>query len=557
VHPQRPLAVKTTARRIANLHAFDVSCSTGKECSSMTIDPVQYARRWKTLGVLSLSLVIIGLDNTILNVALPTLQDHFHASASRLQWMVDSYLLVFAGLLLLFGTLGDRFGRKLALQAGVSIFGLASLAAPFAASAGQLIAVRAGMGIGAALIMPATLSIIANVFTGDERGRAIAIWAALAAVGIGLGPLAGGLLLEWFSWWSVFMVNVPFAALALLLGLRFVPESRNPRPGAFDLLGAALSTAGFTVLVYGIIEAPSRGWTSDLVLASLGLSVVLLGAFLVWERRVAEPMLDLGFFRNARFSVGTAAVSIAFFGLLGGTFGLTQYLQFAHGYTAIQAGAIMSSMALGLMLGAGSSSRAVARLGTSRVVAAGLTGLAALLALPLLWDTSTGAPWLVAWFFGLTLAMGLAMAPATDAVVGAVPAAKSGVASATNTVARMVAGALGVAVIGSLVSSLYSNDVGGKLDVLPAGARAQAENSVGAASAVAAHLPPHLASRVLATTGEAFSQAMGYGLLVGTGCAAVAVLLVLRFLPAREAPTAEAPEAEPMVPAALAGDRAA
>jgi DHA2 family multidrug resistance protein-like MFS transporter len=187
--------------------------------------------------VLSLSLVIIGLDNTILNVALPTLQDHFHASASRLQWMVDAYMLVFAGLLLVFGTFGDRLGRKLALQAGVTVFGLASLAAPLAGSAGQLIAVRAGMGVGAALIMPATLSIIANVFSGPERTKAIAIWAALAAVGIGLGPLAGGLLLEWFSWWSVFMVNVPFPALALLFGIRLVPESRDPHPGAFDVPG--------------------------------------------------------------------------------------------------------------------------------------------------------------------------------------------------------------------------------------------------------------------------------------------------------------------------------
>jgi EmrB/QacA subfamily drug resistance transporter len=513
----------------------------------MAIDPVQYARRWKTLGVLSLSLVIIGLDNTILNVALPTLQDHFHASASRLQWMVDSYMLVFAGLLLVFGTLGDRFGRKLALQAGVSVFGLASLAAPFAGSAGQLIAVRAGMGVGAALIMPATLSIIANVFTGEERTKAIAIWAALAAVGIGLGPLAGGLLLEWFSWWSVFMVNVPFAALALLFGIRLVPESRDPRPGAFDLLGGLLSTAGFTVLVYAIIEAPSRGWSSALVLESLAASVVLLTAFLLWERRATEPMLDLSFFRNAKFSVGTASVSIAFFGLMGGSFGLTQYLQFAHGYSAIQAGGIMSSMALGLMLGSGSSSRAVTRLGTSRVVAVGLSGLAGLLAVPLLWDTSTGASVLVVWFFGLTLAMGWTMAPATAAVIAAVPAAKSGVASATNTVARMVAGALGVAVIGSLVSSLYSNDVGGKLDVLPSGAQAQAENSVGAANAIAAHLPPHVAAHVLSVTGDAFTQAIGYGLLVGAGCAAVAALLVLRFLPAREAHAAKPDVIEPIV----------
>jgi EmrB/QacA subfamily drug resistance transporter len=516
----------------------------------MTIDAVQYARRWKTLGVLSLSLVILGIDTSILNVALPTLQDEFDASASKLQWMVDSYLLVFAGLLLVFGTLGDRYGRKLALQAGVSIFGLASLAAPLASSSGQVITVRAAMGIGAALIMPATLSIIANVFTGAERGKAIGIWAALAAVGIGLGPLAGGLLLEWFPWWSVFMVNVPFAVAALALGIRYVPESRDPRPGSFDLLGAALSTAGFSILVYAIIEAPEKGWTSGLVIGSLAASLVLLGAFVAWERRIAEPMLDLGFFRNARFSVGTAAVSAAFFALLGGIFALTQYLQFAHGYSAIEAGAIMTPMALGLMIGAGSSSKAVARLGTSRVVAAGLFGVALLLGVTTLWDPSTSAFVLTAWFFGLTLAMGWVMAPATDAVVGAVPAAKSGVASATNTVARMVSGALGVAIIGSLVSSLYSNKVEGSLGALPPPLQTQAEDSIGAANAIAAQLPPQAASDLLATTGDAFTQAMGIGLAVGAALVAAAAVLVLRLLPAREV-VAE-PEVRELEPRLLA-----
>src|SRR5262245_53837442 len=500
----------------------------------MAIDSVNYARRWKTLGVLSLSLFIIGLDNTILNVALPTLQDEFHASASKLQWMVDSYLLVFAGLLLVFGTLGDRFGRKRALQAGVSIFGLASLFAVVADSANQVIGVRAAMGVGAALIMPATLSIIANLFDGEERGKAIGIWAALAAVGIGLGPLAGGLLLEWFDWWSVFLVNVPVAAAALLLGIRYVPESRDPRPGSFDVLGAALSTAGFSILVYAIIEAPERGWTSGLVLGSLGASSVLLGAFLWWERRADQPMLDLGFFRNARFSVGTAAVSVAFFALLGGIFALTQYLQFAHGYSAIEAGALMSPMALGLMIGAGSSSKAVKRLGRSRVVAAGLTGLALFLGLTTFWDPQTGTFTLAAWFFGLTLAMGWVMAPATEAVVGAVPAAKSGVASATNTVARMVSGALGVAIIGSLVSSLYSHDIDGSLGALPPHAQAAAEDSIGAASAIAAQLPPDAAAGLLAAAGDAFTQAMGIGLLIAAALAAATAVVVARFLPARE-----------------------
>ena len=304
----------------------------------MTIDPIQYARRWKTLGVLSLSLVIIGLDNTILNVALPTLQDEFDASASKLQWMVDSYLLVFAGLLLVFGTLGDRFGRKLALQAGVSIFGLASLGALVADSADQVIVVRAAMGVGAALIMPATLSIIANLFTGEERGKAIGDLGRPGGGRHRARPAGRRAAARVVRWSSVFLVNVPFAVVALLLGIRYVPESRDPRPGSFDLLGAALSTAGFSILVYAIIEAPEQGWQSGLVLGSLAASVALLVAFLWWERRIAEPMLDLGFFRSARFSVGTAAVSVAFFALLGAIFALTQYLQFAHGYSAIEAG---------------------------------------------------------------------------------------------------------------------------------------------------------------------------------------------------------------------------
>ena len=526
-----------------------------KECSLMTIDPIHYARRWKTLGVLSLSLVIIGLDNTILNVALPTLQHEFNASPSKLQWMVDSYLLVFAGLLLVFGTLGDRFGRKRALQAGISIFGLASLGALIADSANQVIAVRAAMGVGAALIMPATLSIIANLFTGKERRKAIGIWAALAAVGIGLGPLTGGLLLEWFDWSSVFMVNVPFAAAALLLGIRYVPESRDPRPGSFDLPGAALSTAGFSLLVYAIIEAPGKGWTSGLILGLLAMSVALLGAFLWWERRIDEPMLDLGFFRSASFSVGTAAVSVAFFALLGAIFALTQYLQFVHGYSAIEAGAIMSPIALGLMMGAGSSSKAAERLGVSRVVAAGLTGLATMLALTTLWEPQTGALTLALWFFGLALAMGWVMAPATDAVVGAVPAAKSGVASATNTVARMVSGALGVAVIGSLVNSLYSNDLDGSLVALPAQAQASAEDSVGAASAIAAQLPHDAAANLLATTGDAFTQAMGIGLVVAAALAAATAVVVLRFLPAHEHAAEPAEGAEPSMPPLTDVDR--
>ena len=251
----------------------------------MTIDPVHYARRWKTLAVLTLSLLIIGLDNTILNVALPSLQEEFGASASTLQWIVDAYLLVFAGFLLTAGTLGDRFGRKLALQTGLALFGGGSLAVLAVGSADQLIAVRAVMGLGGALIMPATLSIISNVFPREERAKAIGIWAGMASIGIGLGPLAGGLLLEYFDWTSVFMLNVPVAALALVLGVWFVPRSRDPEPGAFDLPGAGLSAAALLALVYPIIEAPQRGWTDPLLLASFGLAAVLGLAFVRWELR--------------------------------------------------------------------------------------------------------------------------------------------------------------------------------------------------------------------------------------------------------------------------------
>ena len=507
-----------------------------------TIDPTVHARRWKTLGVLSLSLLIIGLDNTILNVALPTLQETFDASPSTLQWMVDSYLLVFAGLLLVFGTLGDRLGRKLALQAGVTVFGLASLGALIADSAGEVILIRALMGVGAALIMPATLSIIANVFPPEERGKAIGIWAALAAVGIGLGPLAGGLLIEWFDWSAVFLLNVPVTLAAFLLAIRFVPESRDPKPGSFDVAGAVLSTGGFTLLVYAVIEGPAEGWTSGLILALLAGAAALLGAFVWWERRTAQPMLDLGFFRNARFSVGTAAVSVAFFSLLGGIFALTQYLQFAHGYSAIEAGAIMTPIALGLIMGAGSSSKAVERIGIARVVAAGLSGLAIVLATTLLWDADTGLLALLAWFFFLALSMGWVMAPATEAVVSAVPAAKSGVASAMNTVARMVSGALGVAVVGSVVNSLYADNVEPALSDLPAPAREAAGESIGAADAIAAQLPPEAGSALLAGAGDAFVDAMATGLALAAVLSAAAAVIVARVLSDRR--VARAPRAQ-------------
>jgi EmrB/QacA subfamily drug resistance transporter len=512
---------------------------------TVAVDAEVYARRWRMLAVLALSLVIIGLDNTILNVALPTLQERFDASVSQLQWMVDAYLLVFAGLLLTMGTLGDRFGRKKALLAGLGLFGGASLAVLVVDSSGQLIAVRAAMGAGAALIMPATLSIITNVFPREERGKAIGVWAGMAAVGVGLGPLAGGVLLHWFSWSSVFLVNVPIGAAALLLGLRLVPDSRDPKPGSFDVLGAVVSTAALASLVYAIIEAPAKGWADPLVLGAFAAAVVLGSGFVLWELRTANPMLNLSFFRNPRFSVGSFAIGIAFFSLFGSIFGVTQYLQLAHGYSALQAGAAMVPLAAGLMIGAGSSAKLAGKFGTANVVALGLSALASILATGLLW-TPHMAYWpLGLWFFFCAVSIGFVMGPATDSVMGAVPPAKAGVASAMNDVARQVSGALGTAVIGSLIVTVYGSRIGGELPPLPSPARESAEASIGAAHGVAAHLPTAQAAQVIESSAGAYTDALGIGLAVAAAIALAGAVVVKRRLPAHHLPIATAPAAAP------------
>jgi MFS transporter, DHA2 family, multidrug resistance protein len=503
---------------------------------SHDIDPKVYARRWATLGVLSLGLLIIGLDNTILNVALPSLQDQLGAEGSALQWIVDSYLLVFAGLVLSMGAVGDRFGRKRILQAGTAIFGLASLCVVFVSTSGQLIGVRALMGVGAAMIMPATLSIISNVFPREERAKAIAVWTATAAVGIGLGPLAGGLLLEWFDWQAIFLVNVPVAAIAFLLGLRFVPESRDPHPGSFDLVGAALSVVALVTFVYGIIEAPGRGWLDPVTLGCFGAAALVAVAFVVWELRTREPMLDLSYFKEPRFGVASVAISLAFFSLFGAAFATTLYLQFAHGYSALQAGAAMSPLALGLIVGAGSGAKLSARLGTTRVVAAGLAGLGLLQLATLAWTPDIAYWSLGLWFFALALSIGWIMGPATDSVMGAVSDEKAGVASAMNDVTRQVAGALGVAVVGSLVASFYTSRVEDATTALPPESAQAASDSVGGAVAVAEQIPGEAGTSLAHSATVAYTDALGMGLLAGAAASFVGVALVLRFLPAQHRP---------------------
>jgi EmrB/QacA subfamily drug resistance transporter len=498
----------------------------------LQISPKDYARRWKTLAVLAMSLLIIGLDNTILNVALPSLQEEFGASNSTLQWIVDSYLLVFAGLLLTMGTLGDRFGRKRALQAGLVLFGGASLAVLFVDSANQLIAVRAAMGVGGALIMPATLSIITNVFPKEERGKAIGIWAATAAVGIGLGPLCGGLLLEWFSWTSVFLINVPVAAIALALGVVLVPDSRDPKPGAFDVLGALLSVVTLVTLVYGLIEAPERGWTDGLILGSFVTAAALAVAFVRWELRTANPMLNLTFFRNPRFSVASAGLGFASFALFGAIFAMTQFLQEAHGYSALEAGAGMVPLAFGLVMGAGSSHKLVDKVGTAKVMSAGLVGLGTVLSLTLFWSPDI-AYWPIGlWFFGVALSMGWILGPATASVMSSVPEEKSGVASAMNDVTRQVGGALGTAVIGSLIASIYGSKVSDSVATLPEAQRHAAEDSVGQANAVAETLPADQGASLVDSAGRAFTDAVGVGFGAVAIIAVLGAVAVRRWLPA-------------------------
>jgi MFS transporter, DHA2 family, multidrug resistance protein len=503
-------------------------------------NPLVYARRWKTLAVLALSLVIIGLDNTILNVALPKLQDHFDASTSTLQWIVDSYLLVFAGLLLTMGTLGDRFGRKRALQAGLALFGGASLAVLFVDTADQLIAVRAAMGVGGAMIMPATLSVISNVFPREERGKAIGIWAGMASIGIGLGPLCGGVLLEFFDWQSVFLLNVPVAAIALGLGFKFVPESRDPKPGAFDLPGAGLSIAALGTLVYGIIEAPSRGWGSPMILTCFVVAVVLGAAFVKWELRTAEPMLNLSFLRNPRFAMGSLAISLASFSLFGAIFAMTQFLQDAHGYSALEAGAAMVPLAGGLMLGAVSSIKLVHRFGTTKIVMAGLFGLAAVLVSALTWTYDMPYWPLGLWFFFAALSMGWVMGPSTASVMGSVPAEKSGVASAMNDVTRQVGGSLGTAIIGSLISSLYGSRIAGTASSLPHAAQGAAEDSVGKAHSIAATLPVSDGAGLAHAASAAYTDALSIGFAIAAVAAVAAGFAVRRWLPARHADDAGA-----------------
>ncbi len=497
-----------------------------------------HRRRWVTLGVLSLSLVIIGLDNTILNVALPTLVRELNATGSQLQWMVDAYVLVFAGLLLTMGALGDRFGRKLALNVGLVIFGAASIGAAFADSANMLIAARAMMGIGGALIMPSTLSIITNIFEGAERGRAIAAWAAVAGLGIIIGPVIGGWLLENFWWGSIFLINVFIAIAAIVAGIGLVPESKDPDATPLDPMGAVLSVAGLVTLVYAIIEAPSKGWTDGLVLGGFGLAAVLIGLFLWWETRVAHPMLRLEFFENPRFSAASVAITMVFFAMFGTVFLLTQYLQFVLGFTPLEAGFRVMPVAT-MIVAAPLSARFTERFGTKRVVTAGLVIVAGAMAILALINVDSGYGHVALAISLLGAGMGTAMAPATDSIMGSLPLAKAGVGSAMNDTTRQIGGALGVAILGSVLASAYSSSMAPAVASLPAQAAAQASDSIGGAVRVAGQLGDAGAALLRAAT-SSFIDGMQTAVWVAAAVALIGAIVTWLFLPARPRETAAA-----------------
>jgi MFS transporter, DHA2 family, multidrug resistance protein len=490
-----------------------------------------YEMRWKTLGVVGLGLILIGLDNTVLNVALPSIQRDLGSSGSALQWMVDAYLLVFAGLLLIAGNFGDRHGRKTALQAGLAIFAAASLAAIFATSEAGIIAARAVMGLGAALVMPATLSIVTEVFPREERGKAIGVWAGMAALGTGLGPAIGGALLEVADWQAVFAINVPVALGALLLGIRLVPDSRDPSPGRLDLLGATLSAAALSVLVYTIIEAPGHGWTDPMTLGGFALALAIALGFAVHERRAENPLLDLGLFRLPNFSVASLAISAAFFGLFGMIFALTQYLQFVQGADPLDAGLKQMPVALGLVISGPLSNVVAVRLGARRVLASGMVAVAVAFLAMLIWGPGTGTLTVCLFAFAVAFAMGFVMGPATESVMNAVPEDRAGVGSAMNDVNRMVAGALGVAVMGSIISTVYGSRMADATGGLPPEAAAAASDSIGGAAAVAAQLPEGAAQALDRAAGLAFTDAMGLAVLVGSLVLLAAAGIVARHMP--------------------------
>ena len=497
--------------------------------------------RWATLGVLCVSLLLISIDNTVLNVALPSIVREMGADSSQLQWIVDAYAVVFAGLLLSMGSLGDRIGRKKVFVFGLATFALGSAGSAWSGSPDRLVATRAIMGIGAAAIMPSTLSILTNVFTREnERARSIGIWSATAGLGVAIGPMFGGWLLVHFWWGSVFLVNVPIAAAGLVASIWLVPDSRDPVARPPDVPGALLSTVGLALLLWGIIEAPSRSWTSPFVIGALAAAAVVVTAFVLWERHTDHPMLPLRFFGMRRFSAAISSLAMVLFALLGMFFLVTQYLQFALGYDPLQTGLRVGPIALVLLVVAPLSVVLARRFGTKPVVAGGMLCIAVALGLLSRTTTATTYPDLVPAFLLLGIGAGLAMAPSTESVMGSLPLAQAGVGSATSDTALQVGGALGVGVLGTLLNLRYQSLLTPLLahHAIPTEVSGLILGSLGGALAVAGHVGGPTGAALAAGSRHAFISGMDLGLLVASLVVGVAGVVVLMVLPNRGAPEA-------------------
>lgn len=506
----------------------------------MPADPIESdPRRWVTLGVLCLALLVVGIDGTIVNVALPSLVRELGATSTQLQWIVDAYTIVFASFLLIAGSTGDRLGRKKCFLVGLAIFGIGSAACASARTAGELVAFRAVQGLGAAFIMPATLSILTNAFRDPvERRRAIALWAGVSGLGVAIGPLAGGYLLVHFWWGSIFWVNVPLVVAAIVAAAVLVPESRDPASPRLDLVGTALSTVGLIGLLFGIIEGPNQGWTHPLVIGAFVAAVVLLTAFVFWERAIDHPLLDLSFFADARFSAASIAVTLVFFSMFGSVFFASQYLQFVLDYSALKSGAALLPVAATLMISAPLSAKLVGHIGTKVVVSVGLALVALGLYLFSFATATSGYGPIAGMLVVIGVGMGLAMAPATDSIMGSLPPEKAGIGSAVNDTTREIGGALGVAVLGSITTALYASKIAShpQFATLKAASPQAAEavqSSVGAAAIVAERLPADAARLLDDTANAAFIAGVHAALIVGTVVALAGALVALVFLPAR------------------------
>lgn len=447
-------------------------------------------RRGLVLAALCSAALIINIDVTIVNVALPSLVRELRASTSNLQWVVDAYTLVFASLILAAGNLSDRVGRKGVLLAGLGVFGAGSVAGAFGTSAGQLIAARAVMGVGAAAIFPATLSVIANVFTDrTERAKAIGLWGATTGVGVATGPIVGGWLLEQFYWGSVFLFMAPVAAVILGLVAYAVPTSKDPEAAPVDWPGLILSSGGMAALVLGIIQAPNWGWASGTTFDTIFAGLGLLSLFIYVESRTARPMLDVALFRNPRFTAASGSITIGFFTLSGFAFLITQYFQFVHRYTPFGTGLRLLPVAISLAIASVLGTKLAVRVGNKAVVSVGLASFGVALWWISTLSATTAYPIIIGQMILGGGGLGLVTAPATEAILGAVPKEKAGVGSAVNDATRLFGSALGVAVIGSIAASLYASRLGTSLPHdLPAQALTAAKSSVGGALIAAHHL---------------------------------------------------------------------